>query len=161
MRHAKSSWDNEDLDDHDRPLKKRGKSAAAQMAAYLRLQGIVPQRLISSSAVRATQTARIVVEEFGNLDLQIAPDLYHASVDRLLETLRQLPADRATLLVGHNPGLEELLEMMREKTIYFPTAAIAVLVPEVGAESFAGESLKLVDIWRPKDLFGLEFTTIE
>ncbi|WP_437226164.1 SixA phosphatase family protein [Planctomicrobium sp. SH661] len=152
MRHAKSAWDQPELDDHDRILKKRGMKAARRMAAEFRKRDVTPARIISSSATRALETARIVANEFGLDDIDVKPSLYHAPVTVWKQLLASLPSDKTTLIVGHNPGLEELLCELTCRAEHFPTAAAAYFEVTSGAETFAPGSLQFITLVRPKDL---------
>jgi phosphohistidine phosphatase len=110
LRHAKSSWDDPALADHDRPLAPRGVVAAAAMRAHFRARELAPDLTLCSTARRAQET-------LAALGLAAAPvlerGLYHAGEDALLERLRGVDdAQRCVLLVGHNPGLEALVRAL-------------------------------------------------
>ncbi|MCT7374847.1 SixA phosphatase family protein [Chelativorans salis] len=138
LRHAKSGWDNPTLDDFDRPLAARGEAAAALMGREVAVRGWVPDTALVSAALRTRQTWRLAAVEMGEGAPSATRDkaLYMASADRLLALIRQAPEDcRRLLLLGHNPGMEDLavglagpgsdaqaLARMRAK---FPTAALA------------------------------------
>jgi len=110
LRHAKSSWADADLVDHDRPLNARGKRDAPVMATRLAEAGIRPSLILSSSANRAWSTAKEVATELSYpLEfLQRERDLYHAGVSRLLDVLAEQDVGfNNILLVGHNPGLTD------------------------------------------------------
>ena len=112
LRHAKSSWDSDADSDFDRPLAKRGKKDAPRVGAWLYREGLVPDLVVSSPAERAKQTALKVCEsmEFKKKKVLWDKDIYAAGLNELLAVLARCPADAVTvLLVGHNPGLEELL----------------------------------------------------
>ena len=104
LRHAKSDWADARLKDHDRPLNNRGRRSAAQVATTLHREKIHLDLVLASTARRAVDTAN-------HLDLPVTRDsaLYNASADDLLGRLREVPDDvTSVLLVGHNPGIEEL-----------------------------------------------------
>src|SRR3954467_7006421 len=114
MRHAKSSWKDDSLDDHDRPLNKRGKRDAPRMGELLREQKLVPDYIVSSSARRARKTADAVAlaAEFRG-ETRITGELYMVQPGKMLEVLSQTPeAYNSVLLIAHNPGAEELLEQL-------------------------------------------------
>jgi phosphohistidine phosphatase len=130
LRHAKSSWGDPTLADHDRPLAPRGRKAAQLIGAYLRGEAISVSLVLCSSARRARETLELV-DPPG--EMQIVPELYGASRDELLERVRQLPeTSDSVMLVGHNPATQELAaclagdddELAEQK---FPTGALAVL----------------------------------
>jgi phosphohistidine phosphatase len=137
LRHAKSSWDDASLADFDRPLAERGLSAAARMGENMKSQGLVPDAVLTSGAKRALETWDLVRPHLGDPVSRVEDNLYMASADLILSWLRMLPDDVASvLLIGHNPGFEELatrlagdgkkkaLKRMRNK---YPTGALAVL----------------------------------
>jgi phosphohistidine phosphatase len=104
LRHAKSDWADAHIKDHDRPLNNRGRRSAAQVATTLHREKIHLDLVLVSTARRAVDTAN-------HLDLPITRDsaLYNASADDLVRRLREVPADvMSVMLVGHNPGIEEL-----------------------------------------------------
>jgi phosphohistidine phosphatase len=128
LRHGKSSWDDPRLDDFDRPLAPRGVRNAPEMGRRLARRGLIPDLIVTSPAARAIATARAVARELDYREDRIveAPELYLASPDVILATLRQAPASAGTLmLVGHNPGLTEfanLIDAVRLDNL--PTAAM-------------------------------------
>ncbi|HEY2161844.1 MAG TPA: histidine phosphatase family protein [Solirubrobacteraceae bacterium] len=138
LRHAKSSWDEPGLQDHDRPLAPRGRRAAKLMAAHLRSEDIHPALILCSSARRARETLERTVPV--PAEVQIDRGLYGATADELIERLRHVPATtRSVMVIGHNPALHALawtlaapsptgraagLDALREK---FPTGALATL----------------------------------
>jgi phosphohistidine phosphatase len=139
LRHAKSSWDDPELPDRERPLAPRGRRAAKRIAKHLVRDGIEPELVLCSPAVRARGTLELVQPAFAEgTAVRLEPGLYGASVDGLLELLRRVPDDVASvMLVGHNPGLQDLalelassgaeLTRLEEK---FPTAALATITLE-------------------------------
>ena len=142
MRHAKSSWSSPGMDDHARPLNKRGRTAAPMMAAWLRAQGIAPDSVLGSTAERVRETIGLMAD--ANPDLpspEFRDALYHAGTVTLHQTLRGLPAACATvLLVAHEPGLSAYVEQMggpeappecQRAYGHFPTAAMAILWADV------------------------------
>ena len=128
MRHAKSSWDDPMLSDFDRPLNKRGKEDAPLMGEYLKKSGIKPDLIISSPAKRAKKTVRIVAEALGydNEQIRFVDSVYEASPQSLLYLVCQLPDDaKRVMLVGHNPGLTMLANILGDIAIEnIPTAGV-------------------------------------
>jgi len=110
LRHAKSSWEDARLADHERPLDARGERAATLMGVHLAQCGVAPDLVLVSSARRALQTAeRIAVHLPEETPFVHERGLYGADDDALLRRLRQLgPEHACVLLVAHNPGLHEL-----------------------------------------------------
>ena len=155
LRHAKSSWDDASLDDFDRPLNSRGQKAAPLMGKWLRNKKLKPDLILSSPALRAKETTRLVCEKAGWSDLiSYEKRIYEASVQRLLSLVTHI-ADEVELavMVGHNPGFEELLEALTGETGRMPTAAAALI--ELNVEKWPQVkrgSGKLKWLTRPKDI---------
>jgi phosphohistidine phosphatase len=161
LRHAKSSWKDRSLPDHDRPLAGRGRRAAKAIARHLREQGIEPELVLCSSARRARETLERIEPALGTGAARVEDDLYAASAGALLERLRSVPNTvESVMLIGHNPGLQELaLDLARpaptvhELATKFPTAALATL--EFSASSWQEldrGTVELVALVRPRDL---------
>jgi phosphohistidine phosphatase len=139
IRHAKSSWESPGLDDHERPLAKRGASAAPEIGKYMRRERLRPDLVLCSGAVRARATLALLVAELGPTPPEVRFDdaLYLASPAAMLDVIRHVePQYPHVMVVGHNPGLHALaLELVGDgdrKDIAalatkFPTAALAVL----------------------------------
>jgi len=151
LRHAKSAWDTDAPSDYDRPLAGRGKRDAPRIGQWLSERGLVPDHVISSPAKRAKQTVRKVLEAMHLPEALICWDerVYHAGLHTLLQVLGETPPDKQrVMLVGHNPGLEELVEHICEG---------AVDVPENGKVVPTGTLVwfregQLVEIVRPRNL---------
>lgn len=142
LRHAKSSWANSRLADHDRPLAPRGKKATRALAHHLAESGIRPALVLCSTAARARETLDGVVRSLGeDVDVWHEDGLYGASDGELLDRLRRLPAAvPSVMVVGHNPGMEDLAldliddgdeDALARLHAKFPTGALATLrVPD-------------------------------
>lgn len=156
MRHAKSSWDTADVDDHDRPLNARGLRDAPRMGALLKEKAVVPDRLVSSTALRAAETARLVAEGLGwQGDFERTARLYHAEARALIDFARETSgAADSVMIVAHNPGMEELVSGLIGTLTPMPTAAVAVFRQDAPAwDVFATKAApELVGLWRPKEL---------
>jgi phosphohistidine phosphatase len=157
LRHAKSSWSDSSLDDHDRPLNKRGVRDAPRMGELIREQDLVPDVILSSTAVRARETALAVAAATGFPDeVCFLRRLYGAGPDAYLEALSDLPDDHHhALVVGHNPGLEELVARVVGVPHTLPTAALAVVELPIDRWSDLGPPPlgSLRSLWRPRELF--------
>lgn len=129
LRHAKSSWDEPGLADHDRPLAPRGRKAARRIAAWAANNRVRPELVLCSTALRTRATLELVSGALGAPPAQIEHVLYHASAEELVERLRAVQAGVGDLLViGHNPGLHELACMLAPPgPESFPTGALAEL----------------------------------
>jgi phosphohistidine phosphatase len=157
LRHAKSSWKDPALADHDRPLAPRGRRAAKAIGRHLRDRGIEPALVLCSSATRARQT----LERIKLGDAQIEPDLYGAGADALLARLREVPAAvPSVMLIGHNPGLQDLALLLsrpgaerQELEVKFPTAALAALAfTASGWRMLDRGTAELIEFVRPRDV---------
>lgn len=128
LRHAKSSWKDTSLADRDRPLNKRGERDAPEMGRRIDAAGIRPSLIISSPAVRAWRTAKIVANalNYPREFLQRESDLYLASLDDLLDVVMQQDVGfNSLMLVGHNPGLTDFANFLSPGlTNNVPTAGI-------------------------------------
>ncbi|HZO76843.1 MAG TPA: histidine phosphatase family protein [Solirubrobacteraceae bacterium] len=168
LRHAKSSWKEPGLEDHERPLAPRGRKAAATLARHLRQAGIEPSLVLCSSARRARETYD-AVKPSG--ELLVEPALYGATAGEVIERLRQLPESTGSaMVIGHNPTVQLLvlwlasphfspetsegagsgaLEGVREK---FPTCALATLAFGGPWRELGPGGAELAGVVRPADL---------
>jgi phosphohistidine phosphatase len=156
LRHAKSSWNDPALDDHERPLSTRGRRDGPRMGELVREHGLMPDVVISSDAVRARLTAEAVAEA-ARYAGQILLDrrLYMASPADVRSLLRTVPDKAETvMIVGHNPGLEELVALLTGERQDLPTAALAQIVLPIDQWRDLKLSTRgtLEGHWRPKEL---------
>lgn len=162
LRHAKSGWDDPVARDFDRPLNAKGARAAAVMGHHLRDLGLRFDRLVASPAVRVVETLDHFARGYGTLPtVEQDRELYLASAATLLDRVRALPDDAGrVLMVGHNPGLEDLVLLLcaeanplrgavEEK---FPTASVAVLELDGDWAGACDGCAHLVRFVRPRDL---------
>jgi phosphohistidine phosphatase len=156
LRHAKSSWGEPGLSDHERPLNERGKQDAPRIGQLLKQLGLTPDHIVCSSAKRARKTAKAVAQSSGyEGEVEQTNALYLAAAAQYVELLRQLPEERSTVLVvGHNPGLEDVLTALTGARERLTTAALAqVTFPiEHWRDLPSAPSGQLVNLWRPKEL---------
>jgi phosphohistidine phosphatase len=139
LRHAKSSWADDDLPDLERPLTGRGRKAAGRIAAYLAEHRVEPDLVLCSPARRTRQTLELVRPALPDTaEVAIEDSLYGAASQDLLARLQRVPdsVDRV-LLIGHNPGLQQLAARLappgeRRRLDHFPTAALALLALPAG-----------------------------
>ncbi len=128
VRHAKSSWKDPALRDHERPLNKRGKRDAPEMGERLVRRGCYADLFISSSAVRALETARTIAGKLGypRRDIQVEDRLYHAGVNELIGVIGDVDDSVVNLAIfGHNPGLTDLANLLGPREILnLPTCAV-------------------------------------
>jgi phosphohistidine phosphatase len=156
MRHAKSSWKEPELADHDRPLNKRGEKDAPRMGRLLKDKKLVPDHIYSSTAVRAKQTVEGVIEKSGfKKKVDYLESLYMAEPSTIIEALKQTP-DKidSILLIGHNPGLEGLLQILSRKVESLPTGAVARISLPIDhwSELSLSTEGKLKDNFRPREI---------
>ena len=156
LRHAKSSWKDSSLADHDRPLNKRGKQDALRMGKFLWEQELVPDRIISSTAKRTRKTAKAVAKANRCEDkVELTQELYHAGPGSYLAVLQNVPDDdHRVMVVGHNPGMEALVTHLTGRMETMPTAALAHVVLSIDRwkELDYETQGELLGLWRPKTL---------
>ena len=156
LRHAKSSWKDASLVDHDRPLNKRGKRDALRMGKFLQAQGLVPDRIISSTAKRARKTAKAVAKACHcRNEVELTSEFYHAGPGSYLAVLQNaLDDDQRVMVIGHNPGMEALVSHLTGRMETMPTAAVAhIALPiEKWTELDYEVQGELLDLWCPKGI---------
>jgi phosphohistidine phosphatase len=160
FRHAKSSWADPTLPDHDRPLASRGRRDAKRIAKHLAGLESEPELVLCSSAVRTLETLELVRPALGNSKVLFEDGLYGASSDELLARIRVVPdAVGSVMLIGHNPGLEQLAlllassgDELRGLETKFPTAALATLAVETTWSRLAPGDAILTAYIVPKQL---------
>ena len=145
MRHAKSSWSDASLDDHDRPLNKRGRSDAPRIAEVLHDCGWIPDRIRVSSSKRTLETLELMKTIVPNSIIDVEPNLYHSNIGTLLHTVEELEEGKTTMILSHNPGIEILVHKLSNRLEVMPTAAAALFEKQQ-------EGWILIDIFRPKKL---------
>lgn len=153
MRHAKSSWKYDDLQDVDRPLNKRGKKDALNMGSLLEKKNKVPELILSSSAKRARQTAKALAKESGYEEkIQYLDSLYLAEPQAYIDVLRKTPDELTkTMIIGHNPGLESLLQQFSGRVETLSTGVIAFIDLPIKRWKDLGNEVEgsLVALWYP------------
>jgi phosphohistidine phosphatase len=159
LRHAKSSWDDPGLDDHERPLAPRGRRAVNVMAEHLHANEIEPALVLCSSSRRTQETLEGINP--GGQQL-IEPELYAATTSAIIERLRRVPEDvDSVMLIGHNPAIQTLVlrlaagdarSDLSEVQRKFPTAALATLTLECAWNELGPGCARLVAFVRPKQL---------
>ena len=127
MRHAKSSWDDPSLGDHDRPLNPRGLRDAPIMADAIERIGWTPNLILVSSSMRTKQTLDLMSHVLSDTDTEIRGGIYHAGLNDLLHELQGIPDAGTTMILGHNPGSELLIKHLSGEWHSMPTAAAALL----------------------------------
>lgn len=164
LRHAKSSWDDPAAEDFDRPLNGRGRKDAKRMGRYMAEQGLRPGMALVSGAARTRATWELIEPHLEGVPVAIEAELYEAGKARLLTRLRQLDEHMdSVLLIGHNPGIGRLAEVLADHHgdpallaalgEKFPTGALAVIDLDIAhwGELEAGRG-RLAAFIRPRDL---------
>jgi len=156
LRHAKSSWKDVAADDHDRPLAGRGERDVPVMAGQLTRLGPAPDLVLCSTARRARDTAvGVLAAADCDAEIRLQRRLYLAAPATWREALAELPPEvEHALVVGHNPGLEELLADISGQHEGLPTAALARVELEIASWSELRDGARgtLVGVWRPREL---------
>ncbi len=160
LRHGKSAWHTEAPTDFERPLKSRGVNASKTMGQWIRDAGLLPDVILSSTAVRAEATARLAAEAMGldESDIEWEPRIYEATLQALLYVLAERGGTHSrVMLVGHNPGMEWLTDFLAggfqdpsEKR--FPTAGLGVLELEHSWDDLKVGCARSVRVIRPLEL---------
>jgi len=132
VRHAKSSWDYPELKDIERPLMKKGREKTMKVIKYLLGQEILVDSILSSPAVRAYETAKMIAEalHYPVERIDVRDRIYMGDADDLATMLMELPDEfRSVMLVGHNPELTDLVNMFNNKKIdILPTSGVVYIV---------------------------------
>jgi phosphohistidine phosphatase len=155
LRHAKSSWDHPEINDHDRPLNKRGKKEAPEVGKYLKANDLIPDLILSSTALRANDTAQAVADESGfEGQIELYQDLYLSDTSCYLDILQRIPDDaNRVMVVGHNPDLDELLTLLTDATLHMSTAALAQIDLPISSWQELNEATdgRLQNLWSPRE----------
>ena len=143
MRHAKSSWSNPSLDDHDRPLNKRGRRDAPRIALELQNRDWIPDRIRVSSSKRTLETLELMKTIIRNSIINVEPNLYHSNISTLSQAVEELEEGKTTMILSHNPGSEILVHQLSNRLEVMPTSAAALFEKQQ-------DDWMLVDVLCPK-----------
>ena len=143
MRHSKSSWSDASLDDHDRPLNKRGRRDAPRIAQELHKRKWIPDRIRVSSSKRTMETLELMEVISRNSTIDVEPSLYHSNISTLLQTVEEVEEGKTTMILSHNPGSEILVHQLSNRLEVMPTSAAALLEKQ-------NDVWILIDVLRPK-----------
>ena len=164
LRHAKSSWKDEKLKDFDRPLKRRGEKDAGRIGLVLVEAELVPQVILSSPALRAKQTAGLAAEQSKfKGDLQFVDSFYPGMPKDYIEELKKLPDQvERVMVVGHNPGLDDLLHTFDTLLDTLSTGTLAYLSLHI--KHWAGLTRatmgELISFWEPEEIIPDEMEAV-
>lgn len=154
LRHAKSSWDYPELSDFDRPLSKRGEAAAPFMGELMNSKGLEPDLIVSSPAKRARTTAEKAADAGGfEAPVELDERIYGAGANTLAYIIAGFDDGAETaMIVGHNPGFEDLVGALTGERPRFPTAALAVIDLDISvwSETESGKG-RLRNLYIPKE----------
>ena len=156
MRHAKSSWKDTELADHERPLNKRGKKDAPFMGEILKEKELLPQKILASTAVRVRETVEGLVQgsdytgeiEFSDALYLAEADVYRTAIQALPDTLERV------MVIGHNPGMESLLQLLCGRIESLPTSSVAYISLPVQSWSEMADGVDgdLIEMLLPREL---------
>ena len=154
MRHGKSSWKDKKIPDHERPLKKRGKAASAEIGKILRENELIPQAILSSPALRASETAEIVAKESGFPGkITFIDSFYMAEPDVYINYLKGLDDSlERVMIVSHNPGLEAFMQLLDGRLEALPTGSMVYLCLNINHWSDLSfeTDAELIGFWDPE-----------
>ena len=145
MRHAKSSWSDASLDDHERPLNKRGRRDAPRIAQELYDREWIPDRIRVSTSKRTMETLELMETISRNSTIDVEPGLYHSNISTLLQAVEEVEEGKTTMILSHNPGCEILVYQLSNHLEAMQTAAAALFEKQQ-------EGWILIDIFQPKKL---------
>lgn len=145
MRHAKSSWKDPKLDDHERPLNKRGRRDAPMVADAIFERGWIPELILVSSSKRTLQTLEGMSHRMGKTPFEVRSGIYHATVIDLMGELEDMLDNGTTMIIGHNPGSEILVNHLSGEWHTMPTATAVLLL-------HSGSSWSVEAVIRPKEI---------
>ncbi len=152
------------LEDHERPLNERGRAAATRMGNWIKGRRHVPSQILSSDAKRAGETAELLTEAMDGPEVDLSPALYHASPEQMLAQIQKCkPGD--LMIVGHNPGIAALAEMIVDVapthdrfSIYPTTATLITEVPVTDWSELSLDTARVVQFIVPRELKELHTT---
>jgi len=156
MRHGKSSWKDENLADHERPLKKRGRKDTKRIAKEILKHDLMPELILCSSAERARETVEILAEHLDYQNqIKYSHELYMGEPQDFIDALQEMAENEGiVMIVAHNPGLEAYLQIVDGEIESLPTAGLGYLLlalddwKDITLESMGD----LIGFWKPKEL---------
>ena len=160
MRHAKSDWSGPQTSDFERPINKRGTRNAMRIGEWMNENNHIPQKIISSPAVRAKETIELVTEQISKFnleDLTYEDELYLAGFTQLIEFINTYKDKvQSLMLVGHNPGIENLVNYLCDKSGDKETIVTTanLFIFKFSSDSFntAVDTIELVEVIKPREL---------
>ena len=156
LRHAKSSWKHSELDDHERPLKKRGIRDACRMGKLFHELQIVPEAVRCSTSARTRATLEgLELDLPADVETEFTDRLYECSADDVLAVASTLPDEAgAALLIGHNPAIEDVIANLTGERVRIPTGTLvrAQFAVDHWPQLRSHPAIQSIEVWRPKEL---------
>jgi phosphohistidine phosphatase len=160
MRHAKSDWSGPQISDFERPINRRGTRNAIRIGQWMNENNYIPQKIISSPALRTKETIELVTEQISKFnleDLTYEDELYLAGFTQLIEFINTYKDKvQSLMLVGHNPGIENLVNYLCDrsgnKEIIVTTANLFIFKFSSDSFNTAVDTIKLVEAIKPREL---------
>ena len=160
MRHAKSDWSGPQISDFERPINKRGTRNAIRVGQWMNENNHIPQKIISSPALRAKETIELVTEQISKFnleDLTYEDELYLAGFTQLIEFINTYKDKvQSLMLVGHNPGIENLVNYLcdrsGDKETIVTTANLFIFKFSSDSFNTAVDTIELVEAIKPREL---------
>ena len=153
MRHAKRSWKEPYLSDHESPLNKRGRKAAVKVAKELIRLEWTPEKLYSSDSERTKETWSRMNKHINGVEVEYSHKLYHSGIKKILKNIPDEPECETIMILGHNPGCADFLSYLCGEWHRMPTAATALLTIKNSDESWKSKSNWILeDLLIPREL---------
>ena len=152
LRHAKSSWEDPNLSDFERPLNARGIKNALDLCTFFQRQNISPDKVLVSTSHRTLETLELVGSHFSADIIEKSNAIYHASLEQLITLIKPIKDCSTLLLIGHNPSMHQFTEMLTDTSLRrFPTYALAEIEISSDWSGINKASHNLLNFLTPKD----------
>tara|TARA_B100001250_G_C19319748_1_gene579929 strand:+ start:102 stop:563 length:462 start_codon:yes stop_codon:yes gene_type:complete len=153
MRHAKSSWKYPELNDHERPLNKRGRKASVKIAKELIQIEWIPNKLYSSDSTRTRETWKRMNKHIKNVEIEYSRKFYHSKPKKIMKNIPDNLEHETIMILSHNPGCADFLEHLCGEWYRMPTAATALLTIKDNSKSWKeSANWELKDLLLPREL---------
>jgi len=153
MRHAKSSWKYPELNDHERPLNKRGRKASIKIAKELIRLEWIPDKLYSSDSTRTKETWKRMNKHIKGVDVEYSHKFYHSKPKKIMKNIPNNLEDKTIMILSHNPGCADFLEHLCGEWYRMPTAATALLTIKDSSISWKeSKNWELEELLLPREL---------
>ena len=153
MRHAKSSWKYPELNDHERPLNKRGRKASVKIAKELIQIEWIPNKLYSSDSTRTRETWKRMNKHIKNVEIEYSRKFYHSKPKKIMKNIPDNLEHETIMILSHNPGCADFLEHLCGEWYRMPTAATALLTIKDNSKSWKkSANWELEELLIPREL---------